>query len=87
MHKRLEKEGGSINILRRGNLSNEPKLSWGIFSVALKWGIEKVCIGGGEKGREYQDTTSKIFCPIVPKFFVGDSFGVSLSSGIEKVHA
>ena len=38
-------------------------------------------VGGGE----YQDFPSKIFCLTVPKISVGESFTVSIISGIEKV--
>ena len=34
----------------------------------------------------YQDFPSKIFCLTGPKIFVGESFSVSLISGIEKLH-
>ena len=37
-----------------------------------------------DKGGEYQDFPSKIFCLTVPKNFVGESFSASLISGIEK---
>ncbi len=40
-----------------------------------------------ERGREYQDFPSKIFCLAVPKIFVGESFSASLVSGIEKFYA
>ena len=36
-------------------------------------------------GEEYQVSPSKIFCPTVPKSFVGESFSVSLISGMEIV--
>ena len=42
-------------------------------------------MGGG--GREYHNFLSKIFCPTVPKNFVGESFSVPLISGIEKFYA
>ena len=35
-------------------------------------------------GGSYQDLPSKIFCLTVPKNFVGESFSVSLISGIQK---
>ena len=38
-------------------------------------------------GGEYQELPSKIFCLRVPKNFVGESFSVSLISGIEKFYA
>ena len=34
----------------------------------------------------YQDIPSKIFCLTGPKIFVGESYSVSLISGIEKLH-
>ena len=40
-----------------------------------------------ERGREYQDFPSKIFCLAVPKKFVGESFSTSLFSVIEKFYA
>ena len=40
--------------------------------------------GGGEGRREYHDFLSKIFCLTVPKNFVGETFSVSLISGIER---
>ncbi len=40
-----------------------------------------------ERGREYQDFPSKIFCLAVPKNFVGESFSASLFSGMEKFYA
>ena len=40
--------------------------------------------GGGVGGREYRDNLSEFSCPTVPKTFVGESFSVSLISGIEK---
>ena len=43
--------------------------------------------GGGGGGREYHNFLSKSFCLTVPKIFVGDSFSVSLISGIEKLYA
>ena len=44
---------------------------------------KKIWIRGEGGGREYHDFLPKIFCPKVPKFFVGESFSVSLISGIE----
>ena len=38
-----------------------------------------------EKGGEYQNFPSKIFCLKVTKNFVGEPFSVSLISGIEKI--
>ena len=35
-------------------------------------------------GEGYRDFPSKTFCLTVPKIFVGESFSVSLFSGIEK---
>ena len=52
------------------------------FTVALISGSEKVY--GQEGGGEYQDFPSKIFCLIVPKKFVGESYSNSINSGIEK---
>ena len=40
-----------------------------------------------EKGGEYQNFPSKIFCLKVPKKFVREPFSVSLISGIEKFYA
>ena len=37
--------------------------------------------------RGYHNFPSKIFCLTVPKIFVGESFSVSLISGIEKIYA
>ena len=52
-------------------------------------GIVYCCINFGyrkslDKRGEYQDIPSKIFCLTVPKNFVGESFGNSINSGIEK---
>ena len=39
-----------------------------------------------KRGKGYQDFASKIFCLTVPKFSVwGESFSVSLNSGVEKI--
>ena len=38
-----------------------------------------------KRGGRYHDFPSKIFCLTVPKISVGESFSVSLVSGIEKV--
>ena len=40
-----------------------------------------------KKAGEYHDFPSKFFCLTVPKRFVGEPFGVSLISGIEKFYA
>ena len=40
-----------------------------------------------KKGGEFQDFPSKIFCLTVPKIPVGESFSVSLISGIETIYA
>ena len=45
-------------------------------------GIGKFYGSGGV--REYHDFTSILFCPTVSKSFVGESFSVSIVSGIEK---
>ena len=37
------------------------------------------------RGEEYQDFPSETFCLTVPKFSVGESFTVAITSGIEKV--
>ena len=37
-----------------------------------------------KSGVEYQEISSGIYCLIMPKFFVGKSFNVSLISGFEK---
>ena len=37
-----------------------------------------------DKRGGYQDFQPKSFCITVPKIFVGESFGVSLISGVEK---
>ena len=52
-------------------------------SFSLSLNSEKFMDKTGEGRREYQDTSSKIFCLTVPKMFVGESFGVSLNSIIE----
>ena len=40
-----------------------------------------------QKGGEYQNFLSKIFCLTKPKNFVGEPFSVSIISGIEKFYA
>ena len=40
-----------------------------------------------KRGRDNQDFASKFFCLTVPKNFIGEHFGVSLISGIEKFYA
>ena len=52
------------------------------FNVSENLGYRKIlCIIGG-----IAIFYRKIFCLTVPKNFVGDSFSVSLTSGIEKVY-
>ena len=40
-----------------------------------------------KRGGEYQDFPSKFFCLTVPKNFAGETFSVSLISGIEIFYA
>ena len=46
------------------------------------WVSKKV---GDKRGGIYV-FPSKFFCLTVPKIFVGESFGVSLNSGVEKIY-
>ena len=48
------------------------------FTVALISGSENVY--GQQGGRQYQDFPSKVFCPMVPKIFVEESFTVAVMS-------
>ena len=50
------------------------------------WYRKNLWIRGG-RAREYHDLLSKIFCLTVPKNFVGETFSVSLISGIERFYA
>ena len=62
-----------------------PKTSVGeYFTAALILGTENVWIRGWG---DYQDTPWKVFCFTVPKNFAGQSFSVSLLSGIEIFYA
>ena len=54
----------------------------GILWCFFNFGYPKVW----DKMWGYQDFPSKIFCLTGTKFFVGESFSVSLISGIEKLH-
>ena len=64
-------------ILRRGTL-----LCFRKFLVSKKLMDKR-----GEGRREYHDFPSKNVCLTVPKNFVGDTFSVSLISGIERFYA
>ena len=61
----------STEKLRRGSLLCSRKI--------LRWKTVR-----DKRGGEYHNFPSKLFCFTVPKIFVGESFSVSLISGIKK---
>ncbi len=76
------KEGGASRFSVGTLLSHSTeKLHRGILLCFRKYLVSKKF--KEERGREYQDFPSKIFCLAVPKNFVGESFSASLFSGIE----
>ncbi len=52
------------------------------FSISLVSGFEKTCMQGRGSIKIF---SRKFFCLTVPKYSVGESFSVSLVSGVEKV--
>ena len=82
MDKRGEVSSFSVGTLLSHSAE---KLHRGILLCFRKYLVSKKF--KEERGREYQDFPSKIFCLAVPKKFVGESFSTSLFSVIEKFYA
>ena len=84
----IRKGEGSIKIFHQKIFLSHSAENFrrGILYCCSNFGYRKSLDKKGGGG-EYQDIPSKIFCLTVPKKFVGESFSVSLISGIEKFYA
>ena len=88
----LEGRGGKdasiTNFCRKLFVSHCRKTSYGNHSVLCfrKFPVAKKFMDKKGEG-EYQDFPWNFFCLTRPKIFVGETFGVSLVSGIEKIYA
>ncbi len=80
-------KGGGVSRFSVGTLLSHSteKLHRGILLYFRKYLVSKKF--KEERGREYQDFPSKIFCLAVPKNFVGESFSASIFSGVERFYA
>ena len=79
----MDKRGGLSRFSVENLLCHSAeKFRRGILYCCIYFGHRK---GLDERGGEFHDSPSKIFCLTVSKIFVGESFTVALISGIEKV--
>ena len=76
--------------IRRGASKFSVENFWSHSAKSFRRGILYCCINFGhrkkldKRGGEYQDFQSKIFCLIVPKISVGETFTVALFLGVKK---